>query len=203
MEQNLVLWQVLITSAVPLMVAVVGIISTCLAAKASAKSEMQKAIVLRFVDMFETAQGLSTISDVYANLLVLFSTSMSKEALALRVQTIILLGQGFQEAAKTADSAVLRLNVYFPDPKYEVINLEPSMSSLLKLFSWIIELDNRMRQEGRTTISDEEYKYYQALEQIASNSVAPLHSYYNERRKYFNRCYAIWRKKNLSFLKWK
>lgn len=195
--------EVVINSAVPLLVAVVGIISTCLAARSSAKSEMQKAIVLRFVDMFETAaQGLSSVSDVYANLHILFSTPMSKEALAVRVQAIILLGQAYQEAAKGADYAVLRLNVYFPNPEREAINLYPSSSSIFRLFAWIVELDQRMKQEGRTTISDEEYEHYQALEQIASNSVAPLHAYYNERRQYFNSCYASWRRKNLSFLKW-
>ena len=196
------LMQYLVTSAVPLLVAVVGIISTCLAARSSAKSEMQKAIVLRFVDMFEAAaQGLSSVSDVYANLQVLFSTQMSKDALAVRVQTMILIGQAFQEAAKAADSAVLRLNAYFPNPKSEALDLYPSMSSLLKLFSWIIELDKRMKEERRTTLSDEEYEHYKALEQIAANNVAPLQTYYNERRRYFNSCYAIWRKKNLSFLK--
>lgn len=197
------LCEVIINSAVPLLVAVVGIISTCLAARSSAKSEMQKAIVLRFVDMFEAAaEGLSTISDVYANLQIIFSTPMSKEALAVRVQAIILLGQAYQEAAKAADSAILRLNVYFPNPKSESINLYPLTSSLLKLFALIVELDQRMKQEGRITISDEEYEHYQALEQIASNNVAPLHAYYNERRQYFNSCYASWRRKNLLFLKW-
>lgn len=203
-EHTSIFWQIIINSAVPLLVALVGIISTCIAAKASSKSEMQKAIVLRFVDMFETAaQGLSTISDIYANLQVMFSTPMSKDSLALRLQTMIKLGQECSVVAKSADAAILRLNVYFPNPGNESIDLYPSTSALLKLFSWVVELDQQMRQEGRTTVSDHEYEQYQSLEQIAANNLKTLQGFYNQRREYFNCCYATWRKNNLSFLKWK
>ena len=203
-EQTPILWQIVVSAAVPLLVAVVGIIATCVAARSSAESEVKKAIVLRFVKMFETAaQGLSSISDVYANLQTIFSTPMSKEALPLRFGTMLELGKECRGIGKVADVAVLRLNVYFPNPDNETINLYPSTSSLLKLIAWVAALDQQMRQEGRATVTNDEYAQSQALEEVAADALKPLQKYYNERREYFNRCYSIWRKKNLSFVKWK
>ena len=202
-EQASMFWQIVVSAAVPLLVAVVGIIATCVAARSTADSEVKKSIVLRFVKMFErAAEGLSSVSDVYANVQTLFSTPMSKESLPLRLQAMLAFGQEYRDVAKVADSAILRLNIYFPSPGNEAFEMYPSTSSILRLVAYIAELDQKMKREGRIMATDEEYAQYQALEKIAAENIKPLQAYYNARRKYFNDCYAGWRKKNLPFLKW-
>jgi hypothetical protein len=194
--------QVIVSSIVTLLVAIVGIISTCVAAKSAAKCEMKKAIILRFVEMFETTiQGLSTVINIYENFQVLISTVMSKEALALRVLAIFEHCKDCLEAGKKTDPGIYLLNAYFPDAEHESFDSSLATSAMNKLIAYIVETDKRMKSEERTTVTDDEYARYQELEHTVSVEIKPLQEFYNARLKYFIRSYSTWRKKNMSFLK--
>ncbi len=194
--------QVIISSIVTLLVAIVGIVSTCIAAKSAAKCEMKKAILLRFVDMFETTiQGLSTIVDIYYGFQTLIATGMSKEALALRVLAILEYSKACVEVGKKTDPGIYLLNAYFPDKELESIDSRSAINAVNKLIACVVEIDRMMKAEGRATVTDDEYTRYQELEHTASIEIKPLQEFYNSRLKYYIDCYSTWRKKNLSFLK--
>lgn len=200
--EDVEMMKIIIPSAVTLFVAIVGIVSTCIAAKTAARNEMEKSIILRFVDMFETAvQGLSTVSDVYANLQILFDTPMPKEVLSMRLTTVIGLSQECVEAGKVADPAILRLNVYFPDSGHDCYDSRMTTQAILRLITLAVEIDQKMKEEKRLNVTDIEYARYQEQEKNTALATKPLQQFYNARRAYFIQCYALWRKKNLPFLK--
>lgn len=194
------------SSIVALAVSIVGVIATGLTAwftaRMALRTDIERATILRFVEMFEeTIQGLTVCIDHHAHQLALCGTPPSKQNLSLRIQSFLEFHKTYQEVSKSTDLAMLKLGIYFPDQKNEMFDLLKSRSSAMSLFEWVLETARRMKTDGRSIVNDEELSEYSPLERGFVASFKEAQSFLASRREYFIRCYAVWRKKNLSYIK--
>lgn len=194
------------SSIVALAVSIVGIIATGLTAwftaKMALRTDIERATILRFVEMFEeTIQGLTVCIDNYAHLLALCGTPLSEQNFLLRIQAFLEFHKTYSETAKSTDLAMLRLEIYFPDQKNELFDLRKLMAAEMALSDWVVKTAKRMGSERWTIAADKELFEYRQLENSFVESLKRTQVFLVSRREYSIHCYATWRKKNLSYIK--
>lgn len=190
------------SSIVAVLLAVIGIVSTCLTARAALRNEIARSVVLRFVEMFETTiQELSAAADIYAIMLAMCAVAPTKDNLPLRFGFLLELSKTFSEVAKTADRSMFRLSIYFPDVENEVFDGRASSRVVMALFGWVKATDCRMKSEARMAVTDAELLEYCKLEVSVVKALEESKRFIESRREHFIRCYGKWRKKNLPCIK--
>lgn len=190
------------SSIVALAISVVGILTTYLTVKTTLRADVERATVLRFVEMFETTiQGLSSSADVNAKALSMCATKPTIHNLSSRLLFLTELSKTFSEVAKTADLSMLRLGIYFPDVEHETFDARASSRAEMALCEWKNATDCRMKTEDRALITDAELIEYCTLERNLVKAFEGSKEFIESRREYFIRCYAEWRRKNLSYIR--
>lgn len=190
------------SSVASLVVSIVGIVATFLSARAVLRTDIERATILRFVEMFETAiQGLTVCIGHHTHLLALCGTPPSKQNLSLRIQSFGEFHKTYQEISKSTDLAMLRLEIYFPDQKSEMLDQRKLTVAEMALSEWMVKKGELMNAVAWTVATEGELSEYTPLERDFVTSLKESQSFLASRRDYFIRCYAIWRKKNLSYIK--
>lgn len=194
------------SSVVALVVSVVGVIATvlaaCLTARMALRTDIERATILRFVEMLETTiQGLNVCIDHHAHQLAFCGAAPSKQNLLLRIQSFGESHKTYQEISKSTDLAMLKLGIYFPGQKSEMLDQRKLTVAEMALSEWMVKTEQRMKAEGRAVATDGEFSEYRPLEDRFVESLREAQAFLVSRRDHFIRCYALWREKNLSYIK--
>lgn len=201
-NEQIMIGQIVISSVVTLLVAMLGMASTLLSARAASKYETQKAIVLRFVEMFEAAiQAIVQTREDGVALCEVLRTVVRKEALSSKYQQIMALAKKYGADGCAVEVALFRLIPYMHDSVVKPFSMRDVADSIVKFQGYLEGLDRQMRDEGRVVVTDGEYADYRAHEPKVLRTFESLQERCGEIWETLEQRYRLWRKANLPFLK--